>query len=597
MFTFISISREQTKKIGLVLGPILFLVILFLPIDGNDGNSSSNINNSSNSSESATSTLSFSAKLVLATTIWMATWWITEAIPIYITALLPLIIFPSLNITGLGDTAANYADRIIFLFLGGFILAKAVEKTQLHRRFALNILKVFGTTPKYIVAAFMLVTGILSAWMSNTATTMLMLPIAAAVISQIGIGREKKIKNNINKNNNKSYNQKENSNYNKNDRKNTVKDTDIQNIEEQEPSEQQSRFGLCLMLSIAYSASIGGLATLIGTPPNAIFASLSKSILDIDISFGQWLLIGMPISGISLIVAWLYMVHLGVKITDIKSIGQEKEIIKRKIKEIGKITKDEKIVAGVFIATAIAWMTRGLFWGDLVPMVDDTTIAIAAAFSLFLIPSSKPTYPSSSSSSVPPLLTSTSSSVPDKKIDNGFSENKNINSSKVQSQNKSSRILDWETAVTIPWGVLILIGGGLALAHAFTETGLDQWISNQLLFVENLNYILIVLVIVALGVFFSEIASNTASAALLIPIVVSLASSISIDPLLLMVPLTIATSYGFIMPVGTPPNAIVFGSKYVTAPKMAKAGFPLDIIGIIMITVLTTIMVPWVFGE
>jgi solute carrier family 13 (sodium-dependent dicarboxylate transporter), member 2/3/5 len=338
------------------------------------------------------------------------------------------------------------------------------------------------------------------------------------------------------------------------------------------------------MLSIAYSASIGGLATLIGTPPNAIFASLSKSILDIDISFGQWLLIGMPISGISLIVAWLYMVHLGVKITDIKSIGQEKEIIKRKIKEIGKITKDEKIVAGVFIATATAWMTRGLLWGDLVPMVDDSTIAIAAAFSLFLIPSSKPTYPSSSS-------------VPDKKIDNDFSENKKINSSKVQSQNKFLRILDWETAVTIPWGVLILIGGGLALAHAFTETGLDQWISNQLLFVENLNYILIVLVIVALGVFFSEIASNTASAALLIPITVSLASSISIDPLLLMVPLTIATSYGFIMPVGTPPNAIVFGSKYVTAPKMAKAGFPLDIIGIIMITVLTTIMVPWIFGE
>jgi solute carrier family 13 (sodium-dependent dicarboxylate transporter), member 2/3/5 len=601
MFTFISISREQTNKIGLVLGPILFFVILFLPIDGNDSNSSnssSNINNSSNSSEFVTSTLSFSAKLVLATTIWMATWWITEAIPIYITALLPLIIFPSLNITGLGDTAANYADRIIFLFLGGFILAKAVEKTQLHRRFALNILKVFGTTPKYIVAAFMLVTGILSAWMSNTATTMLMLPIAAAVISQIGIGKEKKFKNNINKNNNKSYNQKENSNYNKNDRKNTVKDTDtdIQNIEEQEPSEQQSRFGLCLMLSIAYSASIGGLATLIGTPPNAIFASLSKSILDIDISFGQWLLIGMPISGISLIVAWLYMVHLGVKITDIKSIGQEKEIIKRKIKEIGKITKDEKIVAGVFIATATAWMTRGLLWGDLVPMVDDSTIAIAAAFSLFLIPSSKPTYPSSS---VPPLLTSTSSSapVPNKKIDNDFSENKNINSSKVQSQNKFLRILDWETAVTIPWGVLILIGGGLALAHAFTETGLDEWISNQLLFVENLNYILIVLVIVALGVFFSEIASNTASAALLIPITVSLASSISIDPLLLMVPLTIATSYGFIMPVGTPPNAIVFGSKYVTAPKMAKAGFPLDIIGIIMITVLTTIMVPWIFGE
>jgi solute carrier family 13 (sodium-dependent dicarboxylate transporter), member 2/3/5 len=584
MFTFISISREQTKKIGLVLGPILFLVILLLPIDGNNNSSDSSINNSiNNSAESIDTnnaninTLSFSAKLVLATTFWMATWWITEAIPIYVTALLPLIIFPSLSITGLGDTAANYADRIIFLFLGGFILAKAVEKTQLHRRFALNILNVFGTTPKYIVAAFMLVTGILSGWMSNTATTMLMLPIAVAVISQIGIGegRIQKGQEEERRNSSKSNNQEQNINKNN---KNIVKD--VENLEEK-PNEQQSRFGLCLMLSIAYSASIGGMATLIGTPPNAIFASLSKSMLDIEISFGQWLLIGIPISGISLIVIWFYMVHLGVKITDIKSIGREKEIIKRKIKEIGKITKDEKIVACVFIATAIAWVTRGILWGDIVPMVDDSTIAIAAAFSLFLIPSSK-------SKSLP---------ITDEKQNSDFTQNNNGESNfQVQQQDKSSRIMNWETAVTIPWGILILIGGGLALAHAFTETGLDQWISNQLLFVENLNYILIVLVIVAISIFFGEIASNTASAALLIPIAVSLASSISIDPLLLMVPLTIATSFGFIMPVGTPPNAIVFGSKYVTAPKMAKAGFPLDIIGIIMVTVLTTMMVPQIFG-
>ncbi len=218
-------------------------------------------------------------------------------------------------------------------------------------------------------------------------------------------------------------------------------------------------------------------------------------------------------------------------------------------------------------------------------MVDDSTIAIAAAFSLFLIPSSK----SKSKSK--------SLSINDEKQNSDFIQNNNDkNNFHEKQQDKSSRIMNWETAVTIPWGVLILIGGGLALAHAFTETGLDKWISNQLLFVEDLNYILIVLVIVALGVFFSEIASNTASAALLIPIVVSLASSISIDPLLLMVPLTIATSFGFIMPVGTPPNAIVFGSKYVTAPKMAKAGFPLDIIAIIMITILTTIMVPLGFG-
>ena len=597
MFTSISISREQTKKVGLVLGPILFLVVLFLPINGND-------NSINNSSSSESTHLSFSARLVLATTFWMATWWITEAIPIYVTALLPLIIFPSVSVTELGETAATYADRIIFLFLGGFILAKAVEKTQLHRRFALNILNIFGTTPKYIVAAFMLVTGILSAWMSNTATTMLMLPIAAAVISQIGTGSGE-----VRRNSSKS-NKEQNPNDNRNNDKNIGKSNDTEKTEEQK---QQSRFGLCLMLSIAYSASIGGMATLIGTPPNAIFASLSSSMLDIDISFGQWLLIGMPISGISLIVAWLYMVHLGVKITDIKSIVKEKDIIKRNIKEIGKITKDEKVVAAVFIVTATAWMTRGLLWGDLVPMIDDSTIAIAAAFSLFLIPSK-------SSSSLPlPSLTDSKrkqneeTNIHDSSnIYNKQSKNINENPNKIDKkqhvviqnnggtnpkvQDKSPRILDWETAVTIPWGVLILIGGGLALAHAFTETGLDKWISNQLVFVENLHFILIVLVIVAIGVVFSEIISNTATAALLIPIAISLTSAISIDPLLLMIPLTIATSYGFIMPVGTPPNAIVFASGYVTAPQMAKAGFPLDIIGIIMVTVLATLMVPWIFG-
>ena len=592
MLTLISMSRRQVKKVGLVLGPILFLVVLFLPINENDNS----IHN--DSSESDSTHLSFPARLVLATTFWMAAWWITEAIPIYVTALMPLIIFPSVSVTELGQTAATYADRIIFLFLGGFMLAKAVEKTQLHSRFALNLLNVFGTTPKYIVAAFMFVTGILSAWMSNTATTMLMLPIAAAVISQIGGGRliERRTDNKKNIN-------EENPNDNRNDDKGLPKDKDV----EQEEQKQQSRFGLCLMLSIAYSASIGGMATLIGTPPNAIFASLSNSMLDIDISFGQWLLIGIPISGVSLIVAWLYMVHLGVKITDIKSIVNEKEMIQRKFKEIGKITPDEKIVAVVFIATATAWVTRGLLWGDLVPMIDDSTISIAAAFSLFLIPSKSSSSLSKSKQKESNDIQNSHDTDIDNKTDKNINTNNKTNKKQHNSFNqnngdknlkdKSPSILDWETAVKIPWGVLILIGGGLALAHAFTETGLDKWISNQLVFIENLHYVLIVLVIVAIGVFFSEIASNTATAALLIPIAVSLASSISIDPLLLMVPLTIATSYGFIMPVGTPPNAIVFASKYVRAPEMAKAGFPLDMIGIIIVTLLTTLMVPWIFGK
>jgi sodium-dependent dicarboxylate transporter 2/3/5 len=300
------ILKNRVSNLGLILGPLLFISVIFiLPIDN----------------------LSFEGKIVLGITLWMTLWWITEAIPIYVTALLPLVLFPSLEITNLGDTAAVYADRIVFLFLGGFILAKAIEKTELHKRFALNILRVFGTNPKNIVAAFIIITGFLSAWISNTATAMLMVPIASAVILQIT---------------------------------NPV---------------HRKQFGLCLMLSIAYSASLGGLATLIGTPPNAIFASLSSSLNDVDVNFANWMLIGMPISAVSLFVTWLYMVNVGVKISSKTiSVIKEKEMISRQLQKLGKMSADEKIAAAVFSGTALMWITRGLLWKDFLPMIDDTTI-------------------------------------------------------------------------------------------------------------------------------------------------------------------------------------------------------------------------------
>jgi solute carrier family 13 (sodium-dependent dicarboxylate transporter), member 2/3/5 len=461
----------------------------------------------------------------------MGTWWITEAIPIYVTALLPLVIFPSLNITELGQTSASYADRVVFLFLGGFILAKAVEKSNLHNRFALNILKVFGTDPKYIVAAFMVVTGFLSAWMSNTATTMLMLPIAAAVISIF---------------------------HNKND---------------------QHRFAVCLMLSVAYSASLGGMATLIGTPPNAILVSLSKSITDIDISFGQWLLVGLPISGISLAVAWLYMIRFGAKITDIKSIIEEKDLILKKLSALGRINRDEKLVTAVFAATAIAWITRGLLWKDALPMVDDSTIVIMAAISLFLLPS---VFPNGKDNNSRGINKEESIEVDDSAIKGSLKKNNSSN----------TKLLDWNSAVKIPWGVLLLIGGGLALADAFTTTGVDRWIAQQLNFLGGMHYLILILAIVSITIFSGEIISNTATAALMIPISASLATTLNINPILLMVPITLATSYGFIMPVGTPPNAIVFASGHVTVAKMAKAGLPLDVIGIMIVSALSFILVP-----
>ena len=315
----LQISKNRVSNIGLILGPLLFISTVFLiPIDN----------------------LSYDAKIVLGITLWTTLWWITEAIPLYVTALMPLVIFPSLEIIELGDTAAVYADRIVFLFLGGFILAKAIEKTGLHKRFALNILRVFGTNPKNIVAAFIIVTGFLSAWISNTATAMLMVPIASAVILQV------------------------------------------------ENPAHRKRFGLCLMLSIAYSASLGGLATLIGTPPNAIFASLSSSLYNVQINFADWMLIGMPISAVSLFVTWLYMVNVGVKISSKTiSLAKEKEMVTRQLQKLGRMSPDEKLAAAVFSVTALMWISRGLLWKDLLPMIDDTTIVLISAISLFLLPS------------------------------------------------------------------------------------------------------------------------------------------------------------------------------------------------------------------
>ena len=391
----------------------------------------------------------------------------------------------------------------------------------------------------------MVVTWFLGAWMSNTAVTILMLPIALAVISLID---------------------------------------DIK---------KQSNFVVCLLLSVAYSASISGVTTLIGSPPNAIFATLANSLTGTNVTFSQWLLMGLPISSISLLVLWLYLIRFGSKITDIKSVViGEKDMIKKKLFELGPISRDEKIVAIVFIITAAAWISRGLFWKDLLPTVDDSTIAIASAISLFLLPSS-----SSSTSSFSKKDKEDGKDVDDDA--NSFNIDRNNHKSRnsiSRSIKEKSKILDWETAVRIPWGVLILIGGGLALANAFTSTGLGEWMAAKISFLGDANYLIIILVFVTLAILPTEMISNTATAALLIPIAASFASSIHLNPILLMAPVAVATSYGFIMPVGTPPNAIVFSTGYLTTGQIARAGLPLDLISIALVTLLTSIFVPLIFG-
>ncbi|MDH3361836.1 MAG: DASS family sodium-coupled anion symporter [Nitrosopumilus sp.] len=470
----------KVKKtfLGLVLGPTLFLLVILSPIEG----------------------LSDEPKFVLGIALWMASWWILGTIPLYATSLIPLVLFPALGIIDIAKIPLYYVDKIVLLFLGGFLLAKAIETSALHKRFALNMLKTFGTKPRYIIGAFIIITASLSAWMTNTASTLLILPIAIAVISQI--------KN----------------------------------------SQERSRFGTCLMLCVAYSASIGGVATLIGTPPNALFASLSQPLAGIDINFGQWMMIGVPVSAISLVILWLYMVNMS-KLGNTPIAGT-RQMVQLELEKIGKMIKDEKIVMIVFAGTAIGWISRGLIWKDYFPFIEDYTIVLVAVIILLAIPSAK----------------------------------------------TNKRLLDLNSARKIPWGVLVLIGGGLALAGGFTVTGLDSWIADQLIFVSGMELFVVLLVIVTITIFSGELMSNTAGAALLLPVMASLATILDMNPIWLMAPVAIATSYGFIMPIATPPNAIVFGSGYVTASKMARFGLPLNIISILVVTIMMTILIPLIWG-
>jgi sodium-dependent dicarboxylate transporter 2/3/5 len=467
------LSATLVKSIGLVAGPALFALTLVLPLE-----------------------IAFEAKVVLATTIWMATWWIAEAIPIYATALLPLILVPLFGVLPLSQIAAPYTDRIVFLLLGGFMIAAAIEKSGLHERFALNVIRIFGSKPRSILGGFIATTAMLSAWISNSATTVMMLPIAASILPY-------------------------------------VKD-----------EKERARFGTSLMLSVAYAASIGGIATLIGTPPNAIFASLSKSLANVEIGFGQWMLVGVPVSAISLAAMWLYMVKYS-KLDKSKPILEGREVVSERLKRMGPMTRREKIVSAVFGATVVAWISRSLLWGPLAPMVDDSMIALAGALALFVFPSGK-----------------------------------------------GERILDWATAVKIPWGVLLLIGGGLALASAFAATGLDKWISERLLVAAPANTLLVVLMLVAFTIFVTEIMSNTATASLLIPIGAGIATTLGMSPLPVMLVVAMAASHSFMLPIATPPNSIVFGSGYVTVRQMVRAGFMLNIFGIIIMTLAAVLLVP-----
>lgn len=468
--------------IGLVLGPILFFLTLqFFHPEG----------------------LSPQANAVLACTLWIATWWITEAIPIAVTSLLPIILFPLTDGLDLNTTTAAFGHRYVFLYIGGFILAIAIERWNLHRRIALTIINLIGTNVKSIILGFMVATGFLSMWISNTATTVMMLPIGMAIVAQLK------------------------------DNPDTIEDENL-------------IFGKSLMLAIAYSASIGGMATLIGTPPNLVLAGIVQELYDIEISFSKWIIFGLPISVVLLFICWKYLTNIAFKFKQKSFPGGQSEIRKR-LDALGKISYEEKIVLGVFVLTAIAWITRSFLISKWVPNIDDTIIAIIAGVSLFLLPASK---------------------------------------------KKNRRILNWDEAVKLPWGILLLFGGGLALAQGFRISGLAEWIGSQLNLLDGVALILLLLVLIAAVNFLTEITSNLATTAMLLPILAPLALGIDVHPYILMVGATVAASCAFMLPVATPPNAIVFGSGYLKIVDMVKVGIWMNIISIIILTVIVYFLLP-----
>ncbi|GAE36118.1 SLC13 family permease [Halalkalibacter akibai] len=484
-------SYKPSQKVGLILGPLLFMsVLLFFFPEG----------------------LSYEGRMVLATTLWVATWWITEAIPIPATSLLPIILLP---ITGAlnGDTVtAAYGNPIIFLFLGGFLIALAMEKWNLHKRIALNIISFIGTSPSRIVFGFMAATGFLSMWVSNTAAVMMMLPIGTAITYQVAQALKNK-----------------------------------ENL-----ANEEEKFSKVLIFGIGYAGTIGGLGTLIGTPPNIILAATVQELFGVQISFASWLFFAAPIVVILLISSWLFLTKVAHPIK-LKELPGGKELIENEKKKLGKISFEETAVLAIFTFAAFMWITRTFLWeGQIItiPGLNDTMIAIFAAVLLFLIPS----------------------------INNG------------------GRILDWNVAKDVPWGILLLFGGGLAIAAGFRESGLANWIGGQLTVLEGVNFILIIALTTALVLFLTEITSNTATATMILPVLAALGLALGIHPFALMVPAAIAANCAFMLPVGTPPNAIIFASGKIKIIEMVKNGFWINILSVVLITLAVYFLLPLLWG-
>ena len=474
------------------------------------------------------------AKLTAATAVLMGVWWMTEALPLPATALIPLVVFPTLgeDIT-LDKVGASYGNNIIFLFMGGFLLALAMQRWNLHRRIALLTVKVMGTKPSQMVAGFMVATGFLSMWVSNTATAVMMLPIGVSVlllVTKIGSGDGETAPATAEAGGSRE-----------------TGEVDLQDDQLKEEV-VKSNFGTALMLGIAYSASIGSLGTIIGTPPNTLMAGYLSDAHDITIGFGQWMLVGVPLAVVLMALCWLLLTKVLFK-PEISEIPGGKELIGEELHKLGPMSSGEKRVLALFVLAAAAWILVPILFDD--PMISDAGIAVAVGLLLFLCPAG----------AAPGV-----------------------------------RLLDWETAVKLPWGVLLLFGGGLALSAQFSTSGLTEWIGQQVQGLGGLPVVLLVLLMAGGILLLTELTSNTATAATFLPVAGGVAMGIGVDPMLLAIPVALAATCAFMLPVATPPNAIAFGSGYVTVSQMIRGGVWLNLIALVLITITTMTLGVWVFG-
>jgi len=482
-------GRARTAA-GLLAGPTLFLLVLALP---------------------APADMPAAAARVIALTLWMATWWLTGVIALEVTALLPLLLLPLLGVGSVERAAAPYANSVIFLFLGGFFLAAAMERWGLHRRLAFGILALVGTDARRVVLAFMLATAFLSMWISNTAAAVMMLPMGIAVVA---LAHEQR----------------------------TAGATQA----------QIGGLGKSIALGIAYAASIGGVGTLIGTPPNAIFAANAKQLYDVDIGFGRWMAIGLPFTVVMLPLVWLLLTAV-IYPTKGRIPGLAERLAAER-DGLGPMRTAERVTLWVFVAAALAWVLRepkdlgsivipGL--ATIAPAISDAGIAIAAGIILFAAPI---------------------------------------------SLERREFVLDWDTAARVPWGILLLFGGGLSLAEAFQTSGLSSWVGGLLHGLAGQPRVVIVAVVAATFVFLTDFTSNTAVAAMAMPLMAGIAEGVGQPPLLLMQVAALGCSMAFLLPVSTPPNALVFATGTVSVGDMAKAGIWVDLLSITLITAFTVLL-------